>query len=172
MAYRNDILLGRIIKVNGYEGAVTVKLERIFSGRIPYMESVFLEVEGRPVPFFIADSDYSGADILKLKFDGYDSSDKVIEFVGCLVFLTSPAPADNKTEEIKSLLGYTVFTSDNIILGTIDEIIPNPGQWLLSVTSESRKEILIPLHENFIVRIDNKKKILIMDIPEGLTEIN
>lgn len=172
MAYKNDILLGRITKVSGYEGAVTVKLERIFSGRIPHMESVFLEIEGRPVPFFISYSDYSGADILKLEFDGYDSSDKVIEFVGCRVYLTTTAPADKKTEEVKSLLGYTVYTSDNIILGTIDEIIPNPGQWLLSVISESKKEILIPLHENFIVRIDNKKKILIMDIPEGLTEIN
>jgi 16S rRNA processing protein RimM len=172
MAYKSDILLGRIIKVSGFEGAVTVKLERLFSGKLPNMESVFLEIEGRPVPFFISDSDYSGADILRLKFDGYDSSDKVIEFVGCRVFLTTPAPADNKAEEIKSLLGYTVLTTDNIILGTIDEIIPNPGQWLLSVTSESKKEILIPLHENFIIRIDNKKKIIIMDIPDGLLEIN
>ena len=172
MAYKSDILLGRIIKVSGFEGAVTVKLERLFSGKLPNMESVFLEIEGRSVPFFISDSDYSGADILRLKFDGYDSSDKVIEFVGCLVFLTTPAPADNKAEEIKSLLGYTVLTTDNIILGTIDEIIPNPGQWLLSVTSESKKEILIPLHENFIIRIDNKKKIIIMDIPDGLLEIN
>jgi 16S rRNA processing protein RimM len=172
VAYKNDILLGRITKVSGYEGAVTVKLERIFSGRIPHMESVFLEIEGRPVPFFISDSDYSGADILKLEFDGYDSSDKVIEFVGCRVYLTTTETADNKAEEIKSLSGYTVITTDNIILGTIDEIIPNPGQWLLNVISESKKEILIPLHENFIIRIDNKKKILIMDIPEGLTEIN
>ena len=172
MAYKSDILLGRIIKVSGFEGAVTVKLERLFSGKLPNMESVFLEIEGRPVPFFISDSDYSGADILRLKFDGYDSSDKVIEFVGCHVFLTTPAPADNKAEEIKSLLGYIVLTTDNIILGTIDEIIPNPGQWLLSVTSESKKEILIPLHENFIIRIDNKKKIIIMDIPDGLLEIN
>ena len=29
MAYKNDILLGRITKVSGYEGAVTVKLEKI-----------------------------------------------------------------------------------------------------------------------------------------------
>ena len=172
MAYKNDILLGRITKVSGYEGAVTVKLERIFSGRIPHMESVFLEIEGRPVPFSISDSDYSGADILKLKFDGYDSSDKVNEFVGCSVYLTTPAPADNKAETVKSLLGYTVLTRDNVILGIIVGIIPNPGQWLLSVTSESKKEILIPLHENFIIRIDNKKKIILMDIPEGLTEIN
>jgi 16S rRNA processing protein RimM len=172
MAYKSDILLGRITKVSGYEGAVTVKLERIFSGRIPHIESVFLEIEGRPVPFFISDSDYSGADILKLKFDGYDSSDSVIEFVGCRVFLTTPGPAGNKGEEIKSLSGYTVLTTDNTVVGIINEIIHNPGQWLLSVASESKKEILIPLHENFIVRIDNRMKIIIMDIPDGLTEIN
>jgi len=38
MAYNCDILLGRISKVNGYEGAVTVKLEKIFSENIPQME--------------------------------------------------------------------------------------------------------------------------------------
>ena len=172
MAYKSDILLGRITKVSGYEGAVTVKLERFFSGEIPYMESVFLEIEGRPVPFFISDSDYSGADILRLKFEGYYSSDKVIEFVGCRVFLTTAESADGNIEEMKGLVGYTVLTSEKINLGTVDEVIENPGQWLLNVISSSNKSILIPLHEHFIVKIDNRKKILVMELPEGLTEIN
>ena len=98
MAYKNDILLGRITKVSGYEGAVTVKLERFFSEKLPHMESVFLEIEGRPVPFFIAGSEYSGADILKLQFEGYESSEKVSEFIGCQVFLTTPAPGTMKLE--------------------------------------------------------------------------
>ena len=55
MAYNSDILLGRITKVSGYEGAVTVRLEKIFFENIPQMESVFLEIEGRQVPFFISD---------------------------------------------------------------------------------------------------------------------
>jgi 16S rRNA processing protein RimM len=172
MAYKNDILLGRITKVSGYEGAVTVKLERFLSGKLPNMESVFLEIEGRPVPFFISDSDYSGADILKLRFEGYNSYDKVIEFVGCRVFLTTPVSVDTKTEELKSLIGYSVLTPDNILLGSIEEVIPNPGQWLLSIISPLNKEILIPLHEHFIVKIDNKRKLLIMDLPAGLAEIN
>jgi len=172
MAYKIDILLGRIIKVNGYEGAVTVKLEDIFSEKFPHMESVFLEIEGRPVPFFISASEYSGADILKLKFDWYNSSEKVIEFVGCRLFLTSPGPVENNIENIPGLRGFTVLTSGKIRLGSVEEVIQNPGQWLLSVISDSDKIILIPLHENFIVKIDNKKKILIMDLPEGLTEIN
>ncbi len=172
MAYKSDILLGRITKVSGFEGAVTVKLERSFSGKLPHMESVFLEIEGRPVPFFIAESDYSGAGILRLKFDGYNSSEKVIEFVGCRVFLTSPAAVEDKIEDIKSLIGYSVLTSDKIRLGSVDEVIQNPGQWLLSVISGTNKTILIPLHENLIVKLDNKNKLLIMEIPEGLTEIN
>jgi 16S rRNA processing protein RimM len=172
MAYRNEILLGRITKVSGYEGAVTVKLERFFSEKLPHMESVFLEIEGRPVPFFISASEYSGADILKLQFDGYDSSEKVNEFIGCQVYLTTAAPVGKKIENVQNLSGFSVLTSDNIVLGSVDEVIQNPGQWLLSVVSDMGKTILIPLHENFIVKIDKKKKILIMDLPEGLTEIN
>jgi 16S rRNA processing protein RimM len=172
MAYISNILLGRITKVNGYEGAVTVKLEKYFSENIPQMESVFLEIEGRRVPFFISDSEYSGANILKLKFEGYDSIEKISEFTGCRVFLTSGIPAENNTDDIQSFNGYKVLLQNDILLGTITEVIPNPGQWLLDIYSPENKEILIPFHEHFIVSIDKKKKIIVMDIPEGLTEIN
>jgi 16S rRNA processing protein RimM len=172
MAYDKNILLGRITKVHGYEGAVTVKLEKIFSENIPLMESVFLEIEGRPVPFFISDSEYSGAGILKLKFEGYNSIEKISEFAGCRVFLTTGIPVENNSDDILSLIGYNVFVNGDILLGIISGVITNPGQWLLNVLSLKRKEILIPFHEDFIVSIDRERKNLVMDIPDGLTEIN
>jgi 16S rRNA processing protein RimM len=172
MAYNCGILVGRITKVSGYEGAVTVKLERKFSEKLPHMESVFLEIEGRPVPFFISDLDYSGADILKLKFVGYNSSDKVSGFVGSGVFLTTPILPGGKIHEIQSLAGYRIMTTDNNLLGTVKEVIQNPGQWILNIISDSGKSILIPLHKDFVVKTDNRKKLLIMEIPDGLTEIN
>ena len=172
MAYKNDILLGRIIKVSGYEGAVTVKLEKIFTENIPQMESVFLEIEGRPVPFFISNLEYSGADILKLWFDGYNSIDKISEFTGCRIFLTSAPDGDSQKEDDQNLIGYAIFAPENNLLGSISEIISNNGQWLLNVVSLNKKNILIPFHEHFIISIDKKKKIVVMDIPEGLLEIN
>ena len=172
MAYNSDILLGRITKVSGYEGVVTVKLEKIFSENIPQMESVFLEIEGRPVPFFISYSEYSGADILKLKFEGYGSIEKIREFTGCRVFLTTGIPVDNQIEDIQSLTGYKVIIQGDELLGSISEVIPNPGQWLLNIVSTKNKDILIPFHEHFIVSLDQEKKIIVMDVPEGLTEIN
>jgi len=50
MAYTCNTLLGRIIKIIAMR-TVAVKLEKIFTENIPLMESVFLEIEGRAVPF-------------------------------------------------------------------------------------------------------------------------
>jgi 16S rRNA processing protein RimM len=172
MAYNGNILLGRITKISGYEGAVAVKLEETFTENIPHLESVFLEIDGKPVPFFISEYEYSGADILKLKFEDYTTIEKVTEFVNCLVFLTS-APAEyNFTEDLSDLTGYSVLSVDNTLIGVISELIQNPGQWLLLIKSEENREILIPLHEDFIKSIDEKGKKLIMDIPEGLIDLN
>jgi len=172
MAYRSNILLGRITKLSSYEGAVAVKLEKIFTENIPRMESVFLEIEGRPVPFFISGMDYSGADILKLSFEGYNSIEKVSEFTGCNVFLTDSVKSNKKMPESQNLIGYLVTDLENKEIGSISEIIANNGQWLLNVISSDSKNILIPFHEHFIVRIDNKGKLVVMNIPEGLLEIN
>ena len=64
------------------------------------------------------------------------------------------------------------MTPDKKILGTVTRVIQNPGQWLLNVASPAGRNILIPLHEDFIVKIDKRKMIMVMEIPDGLTEIN
>jgi 16S rRNA processing protein RimM len=172
MAYKCDILLGRITKVSGYEGAVAVKIEKLFTENIPQMESVFLEIEGRPVPFFISGMEYNGAGILKLRFEGYNSNETMGEFIGCRIFLTSGTDAGSQKKHSQNFIGYKVIADEGKLLGSISDVISNSGQWLINVTSSDRKSILIPFHEHFIVSIDNRKKIIIMNIPEGLTEIN
>lgn len=172
MAYKCDILLGRITKISGYEGAVAVKLEENFIENIPQLESVFLEIEGKPVPFFISGLEYSGANILKLSFLGYDSIEKISEFIGCRIFLTSGIYNDKLTEGNENLIGYRLFVQEDKLLGSISEVLENNGQWLIKVISVNKKDILIPFHEHFIVSFDKGEKVIVMNIPEGLTEIN
>jgi 16S rRNA processing protein RimM len=172
MAYSTGILLGRIIKVVGFEGALAVKKEKVQTGDLKDMESVFLEIDGRPVPFFIDELDFPGGDIIRIRFVGYASPEKAGEFVGCRVFLPHGIALKSPVDELDILVGYIVFTAGMVKLGTLKKVIPNPGQWLLEVMSSSGKLILIPFHEHFIAGIDKKKRHLIMDIPEGLTELN
>jgi len=172
MAYKAHILLGRITKVYGFEGAVTIKLEKRFFENIPEMESVFLEIEGKPVPFFISVLEYPGADTLRLRFEGYESIEKAGEFVGSRVFLTTGEAGDKVDKDLFNLKGYKVYGSGNEVIGTVIEIVENPGQLLINIKDRKGKEILIPLHEDFITGIDKRKKIIKMDLPEGLTEVN
>jgi 16S rRNA processing protein RimM len=172
MAYRADILLGRIIKSFGFDGAVSVKLERTFDRKIFEMESVFLESEGKPVPFIVSSCEVIDNSLIRLIFEGYNSLEKINEFIGCRVFLTSSGEADVKENDLNLLRDYQIISTDNNLLGTVHGIIENPGQILLNIHTSLNKEILVPLHKDFIVKVDNKKKIITMDLPEGLTEIN
>ena len=173
MTYKYQILLGRVSRASGYSGSVSVKLEKSFFDNVPEMESVFLEIDGKPVPFFIYSSEYSGGDILKLKFEGYDTYEKVTEFAGCSIFLTS-IPKDLKIQEKRpeDISGFKVVLKNKKLIGTIKEIIQNPSQDLLNLISPKGKEILIPFHKDFILRIEQKKKTIMVELPEGLTEIN
>jgi 16S rRNA processing protein RimM len=172
MAYKKHILLGRITKIHGFGGAVTVKTEKIFSENVPGMESVFLEIEGKPVPFFIEYTEYTGSDILRMKFEGYDSAEKVREFINCNVFLAHEPASGTITDELQILQGYKVISDKKQNIGIINGVIYNPFQRLLDVRTKSGKDMLIPLHEDLIQEINTKKKILKMILPEGLTDIN
>lgn len=172
MAYKMSILLGKITKVHSFEGAVTVRLEGSISYDITKWESVFIETDGRPVPFFIEFIEQPDNRTLRMKFSDYDSDRKVKEFVGCKVFLTETDSSVAPVDDPQSLLKFVVMSDEDIEAGVITEIIENPGQLLLNIVSGSGKNILLPLHEDLIIGIDTDNKIIRMIIPEGIADIN
>jgi 16S rRNA processing protein RimM len=172
MAQVNKILLGKITKLHGFEGAVTVKLENDFPENIPLPESVFLEIEGRPVPFFVDYIEKVSSEKVHLKFQDYDNLEKVREFAGCKVLISAESVSRLVTDNKNNYEGYKIFSDKKKLLGTVSEVIKNPSQWLLRVLSGKGNEILIPFHEDLIVEIDDRLKIVRMIIPDGLADIN
>ncbi|MBN2667316.1 MAG: hypothetical protein JXR67_12455 [Bacteroidales bacterium] len=170
MPYNAGILLGRIQKVQGYDGTLSVKLDKDFTEDISDMESVFIEYEGKPVPFFISSMEDEGGDIIKLRLEGYGAYDKASIFAGCRISMTTGLRRED--DENSGITGFTVILSDLSIAGVIEEVIQNPGQDLLRILSPEKKEILVPLHSDLITGINKKKRTISMDLPEGLLEIN
>ena len=172
MAHSGNILLGKITKIHGFEGAVTVKLEKNFSENIPGMESVFIEIDGRPVPFFIDYIEHVNADKAYIMFVDYNSIEKIREFVGCRILVPEKHLNSDQGNEQDDLNGYIIYSEVGQLIGEVVETIKNPAQWLLKIKSSAGKEILVPLHEDLIAELDEKNKVIRMMIPEGLTEIN
>ena len=88
------------------------------------------------------------------------------------MFLTTTVIPDSKDDDFPAVEGFSVYIRSNELLGSITRLISNRGQWLINIKSAGNKNILVPFHEHFIVTIDRKKKIIVMDLPDGLTELN
>jgi len=153
------------------DGSVSVRLEQEFVENIPNMESVFLEIAGKPVPFFISSLTYQGGNSLRLSFEGYESYGKIAEFSGCRIFLASTAGGSKKQDPF-NLSGFRVVLENNKLVGEVKEIMPNPGHDLLKIISPENREILMPLHEDFIIGTDLRRKTITVRLPEGLIDLN
>ena len=79
-----------------------------------------------------------------------------------------------KSENSKTNKNYIFFDfviyNNNSIIGKIIDVVENKNQDLFEVVF-NKKRILIPLVDEFVVNIDNENKKIIMNLPEGLTDL-
>jgi len=68
------------------------------------------------------------------------------------------------------VIGFQVFDVNYGAIGTITHINDNSSQPLFEIMHEG-KEILIPLHDNFLKEVNRKEKKIIVETPEGLIDL-
>ena len=57
-------------------------------------------------------------------------------------------------------------------VGLIRDVLENSPNDLFVVETEGNPEILIPVSDDWIVRVDRENRKIEMTLPEGLTEVN
>ncbi|MCH5600404.1 ribosome maturation factor RimM [Niabella ginsengisoli] len=105
-----------------------------------------------------------------IKLEGVDSIEVAKPLIQKEVWLKA---ADFEKHVAKnaviSFIGYTI-NDNGKELGTIEEIIEQPHQILCRLHIQE-KEVLIPLHEETLVKADTKTKTLHVTLPDGLLDI-
>ena len=167
------IELGTITKCHGVRGQVVLRLNNLSFNDIKEMELVFIEIDGLPVPFFITEYSERSKDTLVLTVDDIEEVNEAKGLVDCLVYIKSSQVeiAENLIPQTNLLIGYAVIDIQLGKLGVIDEILYFDKNPLLRILN-NKKEILLPLHEEFILEIDNRNKFLHVKAPEGLLDIS
>jgi 16S rRNA processing protein RimM len=91
---------------------------------------------------------------------------------GCRLYIPGKKRTGKKLPEDRftDIKGYRVKDESLGDLGIADEVIAIAGNPLLRVISGER-EFLIPLHPDIILEISDRKKIIRIQAPEGLTEL-
>ena len=80
-----------------------------------------------------------------------------------------PSNNHNKLNLIE-YLNFKVTNPNHENIGFINDIYNNKLQNLIEIKNKEKK-ILIPFVKNYIVKIDKKNKILILDLPEGMLDL-
>jgi len=82
-----------------------------------------------------------------------------------LNILESDVDMDNNT-----FIEFRIFDKDNNFIGIVTDI-DTSTQNVLFIVDNGEKQILIPACQDYILQIDEMKKIIYMDLPEGLLEL-
>jgi 16S rRNA processing protein RimM len=136
------------------------------------MESVFVEINKDLVPFFIENSALHKNDFLRVKFEDIDNEEQADEILGCELYL--PLSFLPKLEGNQfyyhEVIGFEIEDQRLGVVGKIVSVNDSTAQPLFEVLNGT-VEILIPMIDQFLVKIDRDNKKVVMNLPEGLVEM-
>jgi 16S rRNA processing protein RimM len=163
--------IGKLVAVYGLTGELLLKHELGKKTSLKGLQAIFVEEKKNSfLPWFIESTKIKSENEIYLKLEGVNTREAAIKLtqkqiwvpeVDFKKFAAKSAPA--------SLLGYTII-NDKEPLGEILELIEQPHQLLCRLEIKG-KEVLIPLHEKTLKKINHNKKEVLVELPDGLLEI-
>lgn len=162
--------LGQVIKSHGLKGEVSIALDVDFPEEYQELESVFLLINEKLVPFFIEYIQINGNKAI-VKFEDIDAIEDTADILKTSLFL----PLDFLPEltdggyYFHQLVGCEVFQT-NKPLGIVKEVIDLSSNELL-VVIVNQHEVLIPIQDEILKKVDVKNKRIDVELPDGLLEL-
>ncbi len=163
--------LGKILKTYGYSGEVVLLLDVDQPGEYADMPVIFINIDQTLVPWFISKIALKG-DLATIALEDINTEDKARELTGKEVYLPIDrlGTLSEKQFYFHEIIGFSVIDSKHGHIGLIDRVLDLPEQDILSIIHDGR-EVMVPLSDEMISRIDRKKRILYLETPEGLIDL-
>ena len=164
--------LGKIVSKFSFKGEVLVKLETDDPEIYEEMESVFVEYNNNLVPFFIERCKLHKSELLRVKFEDVDSEEDADDLMKSTLYLPLDLlpELDENQFYFHDIIGYQVEDLKKGPIGTITAINDMTSQALFEIDFDG-DQILIPIIDSFIHKLDKEQKLLIVDAPEGLIDL-
>lgn len=165
--------LGTIRKTYGINGEVVIAFDNNpTEEELKELESVFIEIDGQRIPFFISEFKKVNIGSAITKLELVNTLDEAKGLVNRRIYADLPglAPREKNEMDLSDLSGFTLFGIKEGEIGTIVEILIYPENPVMRIM-KGGKEILIPINDDLIESINMEQRQIIMSIPEGLISL-
>jgi 16S rRNA processing protein RimM len=162
--------LGYISRKHGYKGALNIKLDVSSFKELKELDFLFIDLNKSLVPFFIEELSFKNNNFIIVKFEDINDEFDVNQLIGKGCYISSEKAPKNNELLIRSYIGYSIIDSRRGNIGVIEDITSNTAQNIFQINFEG-KQILIPIVEEFIKKIDKEKNTIYLNVPIGLIDI-
>lgn len=162
---------GKVIKTHGIKGEISIRIDADAPEAYRGISFFFLEIRKNLIPFFI-DKMGIHSDKAYIKLKDVDSIEKAAELTGLEIYLPLellPKLSGNKFY-YHEVPGYKVVDAAYGPLGTIERVLEYPGQAIFQIIVNT-KEVLVPIQDEVIERLDRRSKTIFIKAPEGLIDL-
>lgn len=171
MRLEDTFYLGTITRPHGLKGNMLLKMDTDQPALYENLESVFVEINGVLVPFFLKDCKRYKEDTLNILLEE-SSAEHAEQLRGKDVYLPlSMLPKlEGKQFYYHEVTGFEIRTENGSSAGKIVRVndrVPQP----YFICELDSKEVNIPVIQDWILEVNREEKYIQMRLPDGLLEI-
>ena len=170
------IAIGHYNKPHGVAGelSATVDVEIDVLGALSCLVS---EMDGIYVPFFVNSLRPKTSETVLLTIDGINSEQEAARLVNHNIyalkreFRQESDDADADGYPLDYFIGFELQDSDGTRVGEIVQV-DEQTENAIFIVDDGEGELLLPASDDLIVEFDLDKKMMVMDLPQGILDLN
>lgn len=165
--------LGKFTKTVGYKGELAIYMDVDHPDDYFGLKSVMVLTKNSLVPYFFEWLQYRNGQHFKTKVQGIETEEQANSLVNCELYLplTMLPKLEGNKFYFHEIIEFTVLDKTDGDIGKVIRAIDLPANPLLEVRSEAGVDILVPINDDVILKVNRDLKQIEVNLPEGLFDL-
>lgn len=172
MKIENCFNLGKITRLFGTKGELTLLLDVDDPNDYAKLDFFYVDIDDDLVPFFVEKLTFRNNNTVIVKLLDHDDPQETEKLINHLAYLPLDKLPQLRDDQFyfHEIIGYRVVDDTVGDIGFVKDILELPMQELLQIDKDG-KEVLIPIADELIEKVDRKNKVLYISAPIGLIDL-
>lgn len=165
--------IGLFNKPHGIHGELQFTFTDDIFDRVDDCDYLVCLLDGIYVPFFMEEYRFRSDSTALVKLEGVDTAERARMFTNVEVYFPVKHAEEAEEGELtwNFFIGFQMKDVNHGSLGEVVDVDTATINTLFVVEREDGEELLVPAQEEFIVEINQQKREIIVELPDGLLHL-